>query len=1065
VLVPLRAELGYVTVRMAEEQSDGGWDVVVASDLGTLSQISLSSEEADQVVPLERDGTAPSERVLAGMWTQWMSAAATNARTSLLASTTLVPYAHQSNAVYGAMLPQPFLRFLLADEPGTGKTIMAGLYLREMQRLGLIKRALIVCPANLATKWQADFDRFFGGGLRRITADSVREHALDLDHDMWVVSLELAAVNGAVQDAIRPDRAGWDVVVFDEAHRLTPTAASFHQVGRLLAHNTPRALLMTATPHRGSEWLFRHLLHLVDSDIYPDPGSKEDPTLSTLSPGPIHFLRRMKEDLLDHDGRTRLFRGRTAKNFAVPLSSKEYSVYAQALDMVDLYFPRTAQPLARMVYGKRAASSLKALKETLKRRAGHMGEMTAAEAKLEIERDAESDEEALDEAEVVHAASNSSKAERSGLRNLIAQIDAILMDVAYVPSKWRDLIQGCFAINGIAPGSSLQAVVFTEYADSAEWIVSRLHAEGYSARMYSGRQSHLDRDAIRDAFMRGEYQVIVTTDAGNEGIDLQAAHVLVNYDIPWSLVKLEQRMGRIHRVGQTRDVFLYNLIALDTREGDTLHKLLENFVTAANELGGQMFDSLSAVAEISGINYDKWLSDLYGDDDAKKQRTLDAVAKIKTSDVKRAAQLARNQESALASQVDAMAALTLMQSDLLERVNPAIVDAYLDKLDRARLLQLKKTSSGDGIVHLAFGRDLAQGLSGQQSVLVATSGQAIAEATMAGVDTSRVLPLGPGEEAFTELIDRVSHTLDPDMYRGGAVSDLTSITGYDLYAYRGELMEAGGKRTTAWAALIRVNESGSAYPIRWESLANLVPSELKGARPHPAREEAATVAARVAADRTLAEHQRVRNDWFARARNDLRNLPIDLTIGIENREERQRLRASLEHQTTRRLAELESLSQVSFSVPRLVGRITVYPAAASPTVEEKNSEMLAMRHVRELLESDGWSVDDVHSENRGYDMLAVRGAARRLVEVKGVWSSAASDGVRMTGNEVLIATQHRSEFWLYVVDTCSNGRGVLFGAYQDPTTLFSKDMSSDAIFRVPGSSLAGARSGTQEHNQ
>ena len=172
------------------------------------------------------------------------------------------------------MLPQPRLRFLLADEPGTGKTIMAGLYLREMQRLGLVRRALVVCPAHLVEKWQADFDAV----LRRWAAPHHRGHCpararWRLDHDMWVTSLDLAAVNPMVQEAIRPDRAGWDVVVFDEAHRLTPSAAgSFYQVGRLLAPDAPRALLMTATPHRGKEWLFRRLLHLVDPAIYPDSG-------------------------------------------------------------------------------------------------------------------------------------------------------------------------------------------------------------------------------------------------------------------------------------------------------------------------------------------------------------------------------------------------------------------------------------------------------------------------------------------------------------------------------------------------------------------------------------------------------------------------------------------------------------------------------------------------------------------------------------------------------------------------------------------------------------------------
>jgi SNF2 family DNA or RNA helicase len=152
------------------------------------------------------------------------------------------------------MLPQPRLRFLLADEPGTGKTIMAGMYLREMQRLGFVKRGLVICPAYLVEKWRADFARFFGGGLRRITAATVREGALAVDHDLWVTSLDLASVNAMVQEAIRPDRAGWDVVVIDEAHRMTPSAQAYYQVGRLMSR-TPRVVLMAATPHRGKEAL------------------------------------------------------------------------------------------------------------------------------------------------------------------------------------------------------------------------------------------------------------------------------------------------------------------------------------------------------------------------------------------------------------------------------------------------------------------------------------------------------------------------------------------------------------------------------------------------------------------------------------------------------------------------------------------------------------------------------------------------------------------------------------------------------------------------------------------
>lgn len=278
----------WVTIDFARPGPSGDWILYVARDGDdALRKVIVSAEDATRVEVLTPDGGGWSAAALAGMWTFWMAAAATDTSVSALSPSSLRPYAHQVSAVYGAMLPQPWLRFLLADEPGTGKTVMAGLYMREMRRLGLVRRALVVVPAGLVSKWQADFDRFFGGGLRRVTVGTVRERALSLDHDLWIVSLELAAVNAAVQEAIRPDRAGWDLVIFDEAHRLTPTAQSYHRVGRVLAGGSPRVLLMTATPHRGSEWLFRHLLHLVDPEVYPDPGGDPRQPLTSLRPGSI----------------------------------------------------------------------------------------------------------------------------------------------------------------------------------------------------------------------------------------------------------------------------------------------------------------------------------------------------------------------------------------------------------------------------------------------------------------------------------------------------------------------------------------------------------------------------------------------------------------------------------------------------------------------------------------------------------------------------------------------------------------------------------------------------------
>jgi Helicase conserved C-terminal domain/Domain of unknown function (DUF3883) len=699
---------------------------------------------------------------------------------------------------------------------------------------------------------------------------------------------------------------------------------------------------------------------------------------------------------------------------------------------------------------------LHALAETLHRRYAHMGELSEVEAALIAENESQGDDAEIDEAKIINTGSVSSRAERAAIKALVEQIGATVNDADWLPSKWKKLTADCLAENGIRPGNCEQAVVFTEYADSAEWIAARLGSDGFSSQVYSGRQSKADRDEIRKAFMRGEFQIIVTTDAGNEGIDLQAAHVLVNYDIPWSLVKLEQRMGRIHRVGQERDVFLYNLVATDTREGDTLLRLLDNFVTAANELHGQMFDSLSAVAEITGVDYDRWLTDLYGNDEAKRQSAIEAAQAVRAQELARVARQVRDNERRLASQVDAVAALTLLQRDLFARINPAIVEAYMDRLAAAEVLNVAPTAAGAGFRQIT----LAQGqfptsLGGGRGTHVATSGEAVREAEHS-IDVGNTVILGPGEQAFSDLIELAEHDLAQDLYQSGAAEDPTSLTPYDLYVYEATMTEGDGRRSSAWASLIKVDDSGSARPVRWETLANLVPTADPGTAPHLAREVRAGEAANDVASETVGAHRRVLSDWFAQARRDLQNLPLSLTDEIDDRDARLELRRKLQTQTDARINGLERLTEVQLSAPRLVGRMRVIGAADAHRQDEIDSEVVSMRHVQNLLTDDGWVVEDVHTEGRGYDLEARRNSRVRLIEVKGVLDNAASNGIRMTGEEVLIATQHRHNYWLYVVDQCANGAGRFFGAYEDPATLFSTDMSGTAIFRVPGSSLKNA---------
>ncbi len=1069
VRIPHRTDLtGYVQIELAMPAGDG-WTLIVGESADNLKKVDLTREQAAACEILTEDGVGDSAAVLAGLWTAWMKAAGAGARSAAMASSPLKPYAHQMNAVYGAMLPQPALRFLLADEPGTGKTIMAGLYLREMQRLGFVRRAVVVAPAHLVTKWQADFERFFGGGLRAITAQTVREHALETDHDLWIVSLDLAAVNPAVQAAVHPDRAGWDAVVFDEAHRLTPTAESYYQAGELLALNTPRALLMTATPHRGKEWLFRALLHLVDPDVYPEVAVGEEPKYA-VKPGRMHFLRRMKEDLVDFDGVTKLFKGRHASNETIPLNPTEVSFYDEALDLVDRFFPTNAVPLGRMVYGKRAASSLYALAETLKRRRDGMGSAMPTAAAINADPIGDDPAKAA-EVQVVVESSRSARQERKEIGALLARLQPLLDGADLAVSKWDPLVLTCLGANGIRPGNGEQAVVFTEYADTADWLVRALETAGFTARRYSGRDPHPVRDDVRDAFARRDFQILVSTDAGNEGIDLQTAHVLVNWDIPWSLVRLEQRMGRIHRVGQTRDVELYNLIATGTREGGVLEVLLRNFVTAANQLEGRMFDSLSLVGELVGLTDEKLtevLSSAFGDDE-ERARALGAVQAITAAQLGDAARRAEGQEAALRSAVDVASAVAALKDDQLDRINPAIVEAFLVRLNAGGVAKIVPHAAGDGI----FSLDLpgvqvlppefaapGQTKPGRVAV-VATSGAALVAARKASADVSGVVSLGPSEPPFQALVASCTDRLAPALFRGGLLLDETSTTDYDLFCYQAEIQEARGKRRCTWSCLIRVDAAG-ARPVRWELLANLQPAEEPAGPPHPARVNDATARAESAALEEQERRAHALDAWLAVAERELKRLPDQLADDILDRDKRNAERRRLKATTASRLAELRELSQVVVGEPKRVAWARVKATAPYSEPTEKDSERISMTHVAQVLRDQGFGVADVHTEGRGYDLHASRGREQRLVEVKGVWQAASSRGISMTGNEVLVATQHGGNYWLYVVDRCHDGVGTLYGVYPDPVRQFGALATSSVVVHVPGSALKTARENEEQ---
>ena len=1070
-LVRLPGADRFVEVRNALIEPAGVTLFVSTDEPGNSREVTLSLQEYSQVEQLTSDGKSNSVELLAAMWSEWMGAAAANTSGAAMISSSLTPYPHQHQAVYQRMLPQPMLRFLLGDEPGTGKTIMAGLYAREAQRLGIVNRCLVVCPAHLVTKWQADFARFLGGGLHRVDNAAVKNHAfqngLFAGEGFWVVSLELAAMNSAVLEAIQPDKAAWDLVIFDEAHRLTPSAQQYYQVGRTLA-KAPRALLMTATPHRGNEWLFRSLLHLVDPEVFPevDPGQED---LPAIKPGHMHFLRRMKEELRDHEN-NRLFHDRHAYNIKVPLSAVEIPFYNQALELVDSYFPQEAKTLGRMVYGKRAASCLYSLAETLRRRQLGMGTLSEPEAKRDPDIGDPFDEDpaAADHAKVVYAGSVAAREEKKSIGDLLQQIDAFLNDTdhtspADVSNKWPRMVDECLQPNGITPGSNKQLVVFTEYADTADWLVEQFRAEGYTCERYSGRDNHATRDEVRDHFMAGEFQVIVSTDAGNEGIDLQSAQVLVNWDIPWSLVTLEQRMGRIHRVGQTQDVYLYNLITVGTLEGDTYAKLLDRLVEAASQMNGKMFDCLSLVGEqmFDGKSlvplYDLYEGGLPG------ERAKAAIEAITAEQLRQAAEaeIAREKMNAFV-ETDLRDAIRAMQDEQIEQINPHVVENYLSRITDAQLITKAKSSAGTfGGLYLIAGTNrfpLPRHLPATDDdgrTLVATLGTLKMAAVKSGsTGASRAIDLSPATDAFRSLVDGTGELLRPALFRGGVLEDQTTVTDYSLFVF--EVPVSEGRRKANWRHLIRVDATG-AREVRFDLLNNLTASTQSGPNGyHDGEHLRAVRAAQEAIQSRQTARENVLNQWHAAAASQLRDLPRTLAQDVQSSSDRlairDRVRAAIELRTT----ALRKASDLEVGQPRLVGWCKVVASGLPESPEEKDSERISMLHVQRILTEAGWQVADVSRENVGYDILARRGYVQRCVEVKGVWGAASSAGVRLTGGEFARAGILGDDYWLYVVDQCSDGTGHLATVVRNPAEAFAGLTRDVPILQIVGSELMNA---------
>ncbi|MEA2013965.1 MAG: helicase-related protein, partial [Thermodesulfobacteriota bacterium] len=546
------------------------------------------------------------------------------------------PLPHQITAVYEEMLPRQPLRFLLADDPGAGKTIMAGLLIKELMVRGDLARCLIVCPGNLADQWQDELYRRLQLPFKILTNDMLETSItgnIFQEIPLLIARLDKLSRNENVQ--IKLKQAEWDLIICDEAHKMS---ASFfggeiketkrRKLGRLLSELTRHFLLMTATPHNGKEEDFQLFMALLDGDRFE--GRFRDGVHVADS---SDVMRRMvKEDLFKFDG-TPLFPERLAYSVTYRLSDQEAVLYEQVTNYVREEFNRAdtlenegrkgTVGFALTILQRRLASSPESIYQSLRRRRERLESRLREEELLKrgattrfgpagwvptiTEEDLEDLEDATDseveetEEKIIDLATASQTiTELQAEIQILKKLEALALQVrrSGQDKKWEELSRLLQDNSEMfdADGSRRKLVIFTEYKDTLKYLTDRITSligRADSVVNIHGSIGREDRRKAEEIFKQDKnVQILVATDAAGEGINLQRAHLMVNYDLPWNPNRIEQRFGRIHRIGQTEVCHLWNLVAEETREGDVYLTLLRKLEAEREALGGAVFDVL-----------------------------------------------------------------------------------------------------------------------------------------------------------------------------------------------------------------------------------------------------------------------------------------------------------------------------------------------------------------------------------------------------------------------------------------------------------------------------------------
>jgi len=761
------------------------------------------------------------------------------------------PLPHQRLAVYRHMLLQPRLRFLLADDPGAGKTIMAGLYIRESLSRRTIRRILIVPPAGLVGNWQRELAGLFGLHFRILRGSSARNGNPFKGEGSEAVIVSIDTLGGARMwgRLAEPDVEPYDLVIFDEAHKLSVSqepdgtvratdrynvAAALAGVGDLpeqwmLGWSVPNLLLLTATPHMGKPYPYYCLWRLLDPEIFSTEAAfNQFPRDARRN----YYIRRVKEEMVDFTGKA-IYPRRICDTHSFELTSGaigEQTLYEQMTAYIDLHYGRasvlnrSAARFAMTVFQRRLASSTLAVLCSLKKRLAKLDSLIAdirsgdfdekeliarsqkdaAKARDRLAEQAADEEESdevdtaepheIEEDRALGAFVATNLAELNEERGQVADL-VVLAEAVYAKGE-ESKFEMMYRLLASPEFAAEKVIIYTEHRDTLEFLVRKLEALGHTGQIayIHGGLNFEERDAQVELFRQphGENKpgarFFVGTDAAAEGINLQFCWVLVNYDVPWNPARLEQRMGRIHRYGQKKDpVSIVNLVAGATREGRVVATLLRKLEEIRKELGSdKVFDVIGRIFEgMSLLDY--------------VQKAVLSDAEADRQALALAGQLTREQVEAITAREQTLFGTggevkqqleTLreeMATQELRRVLPGYVRRYLENALPA--IDIEWTGNLDG--HFQFKTNRPHALM-PLLPMIERYPPAMRERLTINRSTNAkdAIFLHPGEPLFDRICASARIRCRNDARHGGVFIDAKASAPYLLYIIRIELERA-----------------------------------------------------------------------------------------------------------------------------------------------------------------------------------------------------------------------------------------------------------------------------------